>query len=61
MITSERKHFVGFHVTWDVRERLRVEASRRSMSVSGLVYLIVREALGIRTNEVTELESRPRT
>jgi len=38
MIVSKRKHFIGFHVTKSVRNRIRKEAEKQEISVSLFVY-----------------------
>ena len=43
MITTERSKLIGSHVTKEVRDALREEATRLKVSVSRLVYEILRE------------------
>lgn len=45
MITSERDIFVGAHVTIDVKVALRIEARRRNITMSRLVYDLLAKCL----------------
>lgn len=45
-VSSARRHFVGFHVTEDVKRQLKSEAADHGLSVSAYVYLIVCRAIG---------------
>ncbi len=51
MITTSRNRFIGSHVTATVKRALIAEARRRAMSVSALIYQILRTALNVRDTE----------
>lgn len=45
MIISDRDQFIGAHLTLELKEKLRVEAQRRKMSMSALIAEIVEKWL----------------
>ena len=45
MITTNRNEFIGFHVTIEQKEQLKLEAIRRSISLSAMLANIVEQWL----------------
>lgn len=54
MITSMRFHFIGFHVTKQVRDALRRRAKDHGISVSLLLYRIVLDHFNMK-DEIEEM------
>mgnify|MGYP003577772739 FL=1 len=54
MITTDRDEFVGFHLTREVKEKVREEASRRKMSMSALIADVIEDWLEVAPQEQVE-------
>lgn len=55
MILSDRDRFIGVHVAPEVKIALRIEASRRSMSMSAFINEIICEKLDqLRTDDAPQ-------
>jgi hypothetical protein len=56
VITSERREFIGGHVTPEVHEALRSEALKHAKGKSATIHQLLREALIARGHEIKEDE-----
>ena len=45
ILLTDRDEFIGSHVTWLVKEALQAEAQKRGISVSALIFTILRSKL----------------